>query len=134
MDTQARIQDFIAGEHFAVAGASRHPHKYGNKVVRCLAQNHRKVSPINPHAGQIEGVPAFPTLAAIPELPDGLCVITPPEVTRSILRDAADLGLRRIWLQPGAEDPAVLELADHLGLSLISGGPCLLVVMGYHET
>ncbi|MED5285047.1 MAG: CoA-binding protein, partial [Planctomycetota bacterium] len=62
------------------------------------------------------------------------CVITPPEVTRSILHDAADLGLRRIWLQPGAEDPAVLELADHLGLSLISGGPCLLVVMGYHET
>ena len=133
MDIQARIKDFLAGQHYAVAGASRHRHKYGNKVVRCLLQKGREVSPINPHADRIEGLRAYSDLSEIPTPVHGVCIITPPRVTLQILEQAAELGIQRLWLQPGAENQEVLETADRLGLSCIDSGPCLLVVMGYHE-
>jgi predicted CoA-binding protein len=133
LDIQARIKDFLSGQHYAVAGASRHRHKYGNKVVRCLLQNGRKVSPINPHTDRIEGLRAYPNLSQIPTPVHGVCIITPPQVTLQILQQAAELGIQRLWLQPGAENQEVLERLDRLGLSRIDSGPCLLVVMGYHE-
>lgn len=133
MEMQARIEDFLAGQHYAVAGASRHRHKYGNKVVRCLLQHGREVSPLNPHADSIEGLQAYACLSKVLSPVYGICVITPPRITLQILEEAAELGIHRLWLQPGAEDKAVLQTADRLGLSLIASGPCLLVVMGYHE-
>jgi hypothetical protein len=36
-------------------------------------------------------------------------------------------------MQPGAESAAAIDLAEELGVSVIAGGPCLLVVLGYRE-
>ena len=43
------------------------------------------------------------------------------------------LGVRRFWMQPGAENPEAIELAESQGASVIHDGPCLLVVLGYRE-
>ena len=43
------IKLFLSSPAFAVAGASNNRKKYGNKVLRCYLQNHKKVYPINPH-------------------------------------------------------------------------------------
>ena len=36
-------------------------------------------------------------------------------------------------MQPGAESEKVVERALQLGLNVIFGGPCALVVLGYHD-
>jgi len=36
-------------------------------------------------------------------------------------------------MQPGAESPEALRRAQELGMEVIAGGPCILVVAGYHE-
>ena len=38
-----------------------------------------------------------------------------------------------LWLQPGAESPDALRRGAELGLEIIAGGPCLLVVLGFRE-
>ena len=49
------------------------------------------------------------------------------------MAEAADAGIHQLWFQPGAESPEALELAAELRISVVAGGPCLLVVLGFHE-
>ncbi|NTW87390.1 MAG: CoA-binding protein [Holophagaceae bacterium] len=128
-----RIQAFLASDSFAVVGASVDRSKYGNKVLRCYQQHGRTVHPINPRADTVEGLKAYPTLAALPAPVPAISVITPPAITEQVVRDAAAAGVQHIWMQPGAESDAAIKAAEELGLSVIAGGPCLLVVMGYRD-
>jgi len=133
MDESARIEAFLAGGPFAVVGASRDRHKYGNKVLRCYVQRGRLAFPVNPNATEVEGLPAFPDLTGLPEPVHGVSVITPPAVTERIVEDLPASGAAWVWMQPGAESERAILRAEALGLGVIAGGPCLLVALGYHE-
>lgn len=128
-----RIQSFLAADTFAVVGASTDRSKYGNKVLRCYQQHGKEVYPINPKAPAVEGLKAYPSLAALPVKVPAISVITPPATTELVVREAAAAGVKHIWMQPGAESPEAVRLAEALGLNVIAGGPCLLVMLGYHD-
>jgi predicted CoA-binding protein len=130
---QENIRSFLAEGPFAVVGASTDRDKYGNKVLRCYQQHGKEVFPINPKEAEVEGLKAFPGLAALPVKPRGISIITPPPVTLKVVEEAAALGINQVWMQPGAESAEAIARADELGLNVIAGGPCLLVVLGYHE-
>ena len=132
-DLQQRIDAFLAGAPHAVVGASTDRSKYGNKVLRAYQQNGRPVYPVNPKGGVIEGVPAVTSLRELPEPVHGISIITPPAITEQIVEDAAALGIRHLWMQPGAESARAIERGAELGLSVIGGDACLLVVIGYSE-
>ncbi|KAG9049568.1 hypothetical protein FS837_009906 [Tulasnella sp. UAMH 9824] len=58
-----------------------------------------------------------------------LSIVTPPKVTLGILQDASDLKIPYIWIQPGAEDQAVvgfIEGSEYLRARTVYGGPCVL--------
>jgi len=133
MSIEDRIQSFLASGPFAVVGASTDRSKYGNKVLRCYQQHGHEVYPINPKAPEVEGLKAYPSLAALPVKVPAISVITPPATTEQVVREAAAAGVKHIWMQPGAESDAAIEAAESLGMNVIAGGPCLLVMMGYHE-
>lgn len=133
MDERDRIEDFLAGEPFAVAGASKDRRKYGNKVLRSYLQRGRAVHCVHPTESEIEGVPSVRSVLELPDDIHGLSIITPPPVTERLVRDAATKGIRRLWMQPGAESRKALELAEELGLSVIWGGACVLVLLGFRE-
>jgi predicted CoA-binding protein len=133
MDEQERIQKFLAGETFAVVGASTDRAKYGNKVLRAYLQNGRRVFAVNPKETVIENVPCCPDLASLPEPVHGISIVVPPAVTERVVEEAAQAGISNVWMQPGAESPAAVRRAEHLGLNLIAGGPCILVTLRYHE-
>jgi uncharacterized protein len=132
-DVNARIREFLAGDVFAVVGASNDRWKYGNKVLRCYLQNGRRAIPVNPNAEEVEDIAAVSDLASLPEPVHGASIITPPDVTEKIVEEAAEAGVTRLWMQPGAESPRALLRAKELGLSVIAGGPCVLVVLGFRE-
>jgi predicted CoA-binding protein len=129
----ATIEAFLKAEAFAVVGASTDRSKYGNKVLRCYQQHGRVVYPINARATEVEGLKAYPSLSALPVPVRAISVITPPAITEQVVQEAAAAGVTHIWMQPGAESAAAIDGAKAQGLSVIAGGPCLLVVMGYHE-
>lgn len=132
-DTTARIEAFLAGTPFAVVGASRDRTKYGNKVLRVYQQRGREVFPVHPSEIEIEGIPCSKSLAELPKKPHAISIITPPPVTERIVEEAKRLGIEHLWMQPGAESAKAIARAEELGLSVIAGGPCVLVVLGFRD-
>ncbi|KAI8824113.1 CoA-binding protein [Fimicolochytrium jonesii] len=119
---------FFQQGRFAVVGASADPAKFGNKVFRWYLDHKLSVVPINPSTPTIEN---HTTAAKLSTLTDpasySVSVITPPKITKNIIQEAADLGIKNVWLQPGAESEEALALGREKGLNVISGGPCVLV-------
>ena len=133
MSATTAIQGFLDGAPHAVVGASTNREKYGNKVLRCYLQHGRPVHVVHPSEASIEGVAAVRSIADLPDGVHGLSVITPPPITERVVEEAAKKGIRRLWMQPGAESAKALERAAELGLEVIAHGPCLLVVLGFRE-
>ncbi len=123
------IQQFLKAECFAVAGASANESKYGNKVFRALRKSGREVFAINPNATVVAGQSAFAAIGDLPKVPQAISIVTPPIITRQIIRDAIEAGVRHVWMQPGAEHPAASQDARDAGLTVIDDGSCILVLL-----
>lgn len=133
MSVDERIDEFLKGRVFAVAGASKDRSKYGNKVLRCYLQNGRRAFAVNPRDDEVEGVVCVRDVLALPEPVHGVSIITPAIATEKIVEDAARAGITRLWMQPGAESRRALERCGELGIDVIAGGPCVLVVLGFRD-
>ena len=123
----------MAGGPYAVVGASSDRDKYGNKVLRAYQQRGMEVYPINPRATEIEGLKAYATLSDVPVKLRAISVITPPAITEHVVEAAAAAGVRMVWMQPGAESNEAIRKAEALGIEVIAGGPCFLVLAHYRE-
>ena len=132
-DIHQAIVAFLARGPWAVVGASANRAKYGNRVLRAYLQTGREVYAVNPKETSIEGVACFPSLRDLPVPVGGVSVITQPGVTERIVEDLPACGASFVWMQPGAESRRAVARATELGLTVIAGGPCALVAMGYRE-
>jgi predicted CoA-binding protein len=128
-----KIESFLSAGPYAVVGASRDRSKYGNKVLRCYLQHGLEVYAVNPSATEVEGVASVSSLPQLPTPVRGISVITPPDVTERVVENAPAAGAEFLWMQPGAESAAAVTRAESLGLTVISGGPCLLVALGFRD-
>ena len=133
MTADPRIARFLSTQAFGVVGASADRSKYGNKVLRCYLQHGRRAIPVNPGAEVIEGVPCVASVAQLPAEVTSLSIITPPAVSEQVVTQAHARGIRQLWLQPGAESPAVVAACERGGGICIADGSCLLVVLGYRD-
>lgn len=113
------------GNVVAIVGASRNPEKWGYKLYKFFKSYYRKVYPVNPGATEIDGDKAYPDLSSLPELPDVVDIVVPPEVAREVVREAISLGVKRIWFQPGSEDEEAIKLCREAGVEVI-WGTCLM--------
>jgi len=124
-------RSFLSATRFAVVGASKDQSKFGTRVLKWYQARAFDVTPVHPKEGELEGVKTVNALSELPGPFDetSVSIITPPKVTLGILESAKELGIRALWLQPGAEDEAVIDYVNSSGLSdrVILGGPCVLV-------
>jgi predicted CoA-binding protein len=112
----------------AVIGASNDRAKFGNKAVRAYSAHGHRVFPVNLRQKTIEGLPAFRSILDIPEKLDVVLVYLPPEVTLRVLPDIAKAAPKRLFLNPGSEDDAVVARAEELGLEAILA--CSIIAIG----
>jgi len=103
---------------FAVVGASRDPEKYGHKVFRDLLEAGYRVYPVNPKAGEILGRKCYPSLRDLPEKPDVVVFVVPPKITESLARDCIELGVKYVWMQPGATSEAAVRELEEAGITV----------------
>ena len=123
------IDRFLSAQTYAVAGASARPHKYGHKVFKALTESGRETYPLNPNTVDIEGHQTYASISDLPVAPESLSIITPPEVTRKVVADAIEAGVKNIWMQPGAEDERASDSARKAGINVIDDGSCILVLL-----
>ncbi len=98
----------------AVVGISPNPERPSNYVTRRLIENmggRIKVFLINPgYAGQnIHGIEVLPSLSSVPEKIDIVNVFRNKEQIEEVILEAIKCGAGCVWLQPGTENPPVIE-------------------------
>src|SRR3954453_12334615 len=103
----------------AVIGASSNRSKFGNKALRAFERQGYTVIPINPHETEVEGKPAYRSVLDVPGPIDMATVYVPGAIGVGVMDDLAKKGIAEVWLNPGADDPEVVERARALGLKPI---------------
>lgn len=130
LDQRALIAESVNERVWAVVGASSDPTKWGYRIYRALKERGYRVYPVNRRAKQIDGDPCYPSLAALPEKPGVVNVVVPPKLGLAVADEAAQLGLPRIWFQPGAQSPENIAHARALGLKTIAHACALVEAQG----
>ncbi len=123
----ALADELLAQEALAVAGVSRRARGYGYKMWRHLQSKGIRVYPLNPNADEIEGERAYASVKDLPEPIGGMVTVVPPERTLAIVRECIELGVPRVWMQPGSESDEVVKLAEDNGIA-VSAGACMLLL------
>jgi predicted CoA-binding protein len=111
---QDMIQEFMAQKRFAIVGATDNPEKYGNTIFHNLKSRGYEIYPVNPKLDMLDDTRVYHALSEIPVKVDVVDFVVPPGVTEEILKECNNLGIKRIWLQPGSEsDAAIKYCQDH---------------------
>lgn len=120
-NTQKIIDDFLGQESFAVVGVSRSGKKIGNSVYRMLKERGRKVYPVNPSTASIEGDRCYATLQDVPHKVGGVVIVVPPKQTEAVLKQVAEKGIQRVWMQQGSESRKAIQYCEQYGLDAVYG-------------
>lgn len=126
MVAQTAVEDFVAQRKLALVGVSRSGGKFGNIALKTLQQKGYRVFPIHPRAESIAGERCYRDLQSLPETVEGVLVVVPPAQAEQVVRDAASAGIRRVWLQQGAESADAIRFCKENGLTVIHG-ECILM-------
>lgn len=113
-------RELLAGaKTIAVVGASRDPLKPAHWVPKALQEQGWRIIPVNPFAQRVLGEHAYARLADIPGPVDIVDVFRPAREAPELVRQAAGIGARVVWLQPGIVSPQARRLASDAGLDYV---------------
>lgn len=110
---------------WAVVGANQDADKFGNIIYKRLKNRGYEVYPVNPLYEDVEGDKCYKDLTSLPKLPHVINMVVPPKRAKQVIEEAAELGVKYVWFQPGTYDDDVMELSAQLGLITVKD--CVLV-------
>ncbi|MHB8144115.1 MAG: CoA-binding protein [Vulcanimicrobiaceae bacterium] len=124
LDTASQLRALLeAAQSVAVVGASANELRPSYTVFSYLRTKGRyDVTPINPTIAQIDGVKAFPSLAAYAAqrgAPDIVDVFRKPSEVVDVVKEAIAAGAKAIWFQYGVINDDAIRLADEAGLAVV---------------
>jgi acetate---CoA ligase (ADP-forming) len=92
------IKAFLEPHAVAVVGASRHAGTIGNALIVNLKRHGftGAIYPINPQAGEIEGLRAYPTLSAVNAPIDLAVIAVPAAAVEAVVAECAKVGVRSV--------------------------------------
>ena len=77
---------------------------------------------------EVEGHATFKSVADVPGEIDLATIYVPARVGVAVMDDIAKKGITEVWLNPGADDPAVVKRAKELGLKTVQ--TCSILAIG----
>lgn len=133
MDTTEQIRSMLGLKVWAVIGATDNEAKFGYKIFKLLKKCGYQVFPVNPGLTSVLGEKCYPSLSALPVKPDAVNFVVPPKVGESIIAECNALGIKNVWLQPGANGDNVVNAARKAELNVIHNS-CILVEVRNRES
>jgi uncharacterized protein len=103
----------------AIVGASADKSKFSNKAIHAHLHAGYDVYPVNPKEETIEGLKCHKSVLDIPVALDRVSLYLPPAVGVNVLDDVAKKGCKELWINPGAENPELIQKAQTLKLNAI---------------
>jgi predicted CoA-binding protein len=113
---------------WAVVGASTKKDKFGYKLYKKLKDHGYQVYPVNPGYDTIDGDKCYHSLSELPETPDVIDMVVNPRIGMNIIEEAAQLGIKYIWLQPGTHNEEIVQSIEEKGMQYVKD--CVLVALG----
>ncbi|MGZ6144273.1 MAG: acetate--CoA ligase family protein, partial [Myxococcales bacterium] len=95
-ETRHPLEVFFAPRSIAVIGATEREGSVGRTVMWNLVTNPfgGTVFPVSAKRGNVLGIKAYPTIAAVPEAVDLAVVVTPAQAVPGVIRECASAGVR----------------------------------------
>jgi uncharacterized protein len=121
------IEEFVNLRCWAVVGVSTDTRKFGNIIFRDMRGAGYEVYGVHPSGESVEGETIYRSLSELPVKPEVVDIVVPPPVTEQVVRECHDLGLTRVWMQPGAASEEAVRFCQENNLKVIHGGPCAMV-------
>lgn len=95
---ESLVQEFLAQKKIACVGVSNRRETGCNGIYRKFKQAGYTVFAVNPHIAEFDGDPCYPNLAALPEAPDAVFILANPTITREIVEQCIERGVRYVWM------------------------------------
>ncbi|MEJ2863144.1 CoA-binding protein [Actinomycetospora flava] len=103
----------------AMVGASPNPARASNFVATYLLSTDLEMYFVNPNASEILGHPVYPSLDALPVVPDLVDVFRRQEDLPEVLDATIAVGASTFWTQFGLYGEALAERAEAAGLTVV---------------
>jgi len=114
------IDQFVSSKRIAVVGMSRSGKKFGNMAAKELKAKGYEIYPVHPEATEIDGFACSPNLQSLSGKVDAVWISILPKNVSPVLEEAAQIGLKNIWLQQGAWSAEVQQTIDQLNLPVVT--------------
>ena len=125
MTTKAQIDDFLAQKRIAVVGVSRDPKEFSYTLWQEFRQRRYDAIPVNPNVLALDNQTCYKRLQDIQPGVDAVLIMTPSKLTEQIVHDAAEAGVKRVWMYggmaPGASNKAAIAYCEQQGIDVIAG-------------
>lgn len=119
MTKKESIIQFLAPKKLAIVGVSRNTKKFGYTVFNELQQKGFDVCPVNPKTKDINGVKCYNSVSEIPAEYQKLLIITPKNETDIVLKQAAEKGIKHVWVQQMSNTKDTSKIAKENDIDLI---------------
>lgn len=126
------VEAMLQTKNWAVVGATNNNEKFGYKIFKALKEAGYNVYPVNPGINEILGDKCYPALKDLPIVPDVVNVVVPAKVGEQIMSNCSELGIKNVWLQPGANAASVVQLARNFDLNVVDQN-CVLTELRNHK-
>lgn len=125
------LQALLTPCSIAVVGASDHIHKIGGRPIHYMLTHgyDGRLYPVNPQRETIQGLPAYPSLAALPDTPELAIIVVAGDAAVDAVRECARLGVAAaIVIASGfgeageagkRQQDEMVRVARHAGLRLV---------------
>jgi predicted CoA-binding protein len=104
----------------AVVGASDDRSKPAGNIPAYLQSQGYRIIPVNPTRDTVLGERSYASLTDVDEPVDVVDVFRPAPEGADIARQAAQIGAKVIWFQPGTQSGDASRVAHDAGLTVIS--------------
>jgi acetyl coenzyme A synthetase (ADP forming)-like protein len=142
--TAASLRWFFKPNGVAVVGASRDPSSLGSRILEALIQNRFQgpVYPVNPKAGVVASMRAYPSVSALPEAVELAVIAVPRAAVLGVIDECAQRAIKAVivitagFAEAGAEGRALqaklLEKVRGYGMRMV--GPNCMGLLNTEES
>ncbi len=126
MYSRRTIDQFLAQKDLALVGVSRNGKGFGNSVLKDLTAKGYRVHVVHKEADSIGGQPCARSVKDVASQVGGVVLVTPPAETVKVVREAADAGIKRVWMQLGADSEEAIRFCEANGIEAVHNR-CILM-------